>query len=40
MYTCNPLKVPYHYQFNANMHGGDGIEISREAADRCQDPLR
>ena len=33
MYTCNPLKVPYHYQFNANMHGGDGIEISREAAD-------
>ena len=31
-YFCNPLNVPYHYQFTKHMFD-DGIDINREAAD-------
>ena len=31
-YFCNPLNVPYHYQFTKHMFD-EGIDINREAAD-------
>ncbi len=30
---CNPLNVPYHYQFNADPRNPGGLKICREAAD-------
>ena len=32
-YLCNPLPVPYRYQFNADPRLGGGMKICREAAD-------
>ena len=30
---CNPLNVPYHYQFNADLRNNGVLKICREAAD-------
>ena len=30
---CNPINVPYHYQFNADPRNGGKLSIGREAAD-------
>jgi len=32
-YYCNPLNVPYRYQFNADPRRGGALQICREAAD-------
>ena len=32
-YYCNPLNVPYRYQFNADPRKGGALQICREAAD-------
>ena len=32
-YFCNPLNVPYRYQFNADPRRGGALQICREAAD-------
>ena len=32
-YCCNPLNVPYRYQFNADPRKGGALQICREAAD-------
>ena len=32
-YYCNPLNVPYHYQFNADPRNQGALKICREAAD-------
>ena len=31
-YYCNPINVPYRYQFNADPRS-TGIQVDREAAD-------
>lgn len=32
-YYCNPINVPYHYQFNLDPRSGGKLQIDREAAD-------
>lgn len=32
-YYCNPINVPYHYQFNMDPRTGGKLQIAREAAD-------
>ena len=32
-YYCNPINVPYHYQFNMDRDPDGGMHINREAAD-------
>lgn len=32
-YYCNPINVPYHYQFNKDPRSGGKLQIDREAAD-------